>query len=113
MAIDKVSNNVTEVRTVNKQAESRNERIKDELPQKKETKVSISEEAIRLNNNESIQFDRKKVEDIKKSINEGSFKIDPEKIADKARDLETEMMKARLQKAYDIKRDKNEGVLSP
>lgn len=75
-----------------------------------EQKIEISKEAQRLQNSETSTFNQQKVDEVKKAIANGTFKVDPEKIADKMRDEAVEMMKRKLQQAYNTKKG-NEGVL--
>lgn len=88
----------------------KNPQNRDDNPQIRD-EVRISDEALRLQNKESnAPVNQEKVNEIKKAIENGTFKVDPEKIADKMRDDAVEMMKRRVQQTYNVKKG-NEDVL--
>ena len=81
-----------------------NPQIRDDHPQNRDNEVKISDEAIKLQRQESeAPINNARVQQIKKSIEEGAFKIDPEKIADKMREEAVDQITRRLQQAYNVK----------
>ena len=104
MGIEKISTpNVQQVQT-QKVPEPKNPQNRDDQPQIRDAEIKISDEALRLQRKEAeAPIDNAKVQQIKKAIEEGSFKIDPEKIADKMREEAADLMTRRLQQAYNVK----------
>ena len=110
MGIEKVSTpNVQQVQT-QKVAEQRQQQVRDEQNRSEESEVRISDEALRLHTRDTSTVDHQKVDQIKKAIDNGSFQINSEKIAEKMHEEAVEMMRRRVQQAYNVK-NKNEGVL--
>lgn len=111
MGIEKISTgNVQQVQP-QKVPEQKHTQNRDDHPQIRDEEVRISEEARKLQRQESnAPIDHAKVQQIKKSIEEGTFKVNPEKIAEKMHDEAVEMMRRRVQQAYQNKKG-NEGVL--
>lgn len=105
MSIEKIaSSSVTEVKVAPKTPEVKNPQIRDDKPQIRDAEVRISEEALKLQKKEAeAPINNARVQQIKKAIEEGSFKIDPEKIADKMREEAADQMTRRLQQAYNVK----------
>jgi flagellar biosynthesis anti-sigma factor FlgM len=106
MGIEKLSSNNVQQVQPQKVPEFKKSQNGDDHPQirdEQEQQVRISEEAQRLHKQEQASIDQKKVDEIKQAIANKTFRIDAEKIADKMHDEAVEMMKRRIQQAYNIK----------
>lgn len=94
-----------------KNPEVQNPQNRDDHPQVRDEDIKISEEARKLQRQESqAPIDNAKVQQIKKSIEEGTFKVNPEKIAEKMHEEAVELMRRKVQQTYQNKKG-NEGVL--
>ncbi len=112
MSIEKTTNNVQQVQT-QKVPEYKNPQNGDKTPQirdEQEQQVRISEEARKLHNQEQASIDQRKVDEIKQAIANKTFRIDAEKIADRLHEDAVDMMRRRVQQAYNVKKG-DDGVL--
>ncbi len=110
MGIEKISTgNVQQIQN-QRVAEQKQQQVKDEQNRSEQSEVKISDEALRLQNRETSTVDHQKINEIKKAIDNGTFKVDSEKIAERMQQEAVEMMRRRVQQAYNVK-NKNEGVL--
>lgn len=81
-----------------KKTEAQNPQKGDDAPQIRDDQVEITDKAIQLHKSDTSQaIDYEKVEAIKKSIADGTFKIDAEKIADKMIQQELELYRRNKQ----------------
>ena len=112
MGIEKISTANVQLVQPQKVPEQKQPQHMDNKPHTVDSDIKISDEAIRLQRQESeAPVDNVKVQQIKQAIADGTFKIDPEKIADKMREEAADMIQRKVQQTYNIKKDKNEGVL--
>lgn len=112
MGIEKISTtNIQQVQP-QKVPEQKQPQNVDNKPRNVDSDIKISDEAIRLQRQESeAPVDNVKVQQIKQAIADGTFKIDPEKIADKMREEAADMIQRKVQQAYNTKNSKNDDVL--